>query len=110
GRVYNFPVNAVGNEALREASTESYEIAYTGVIGGRATVTAAYYYTKNQDDIFFTQSARYRAFAPPPGWTAALAPLPAATALGVLEVLPPACNPPLGPDCTSGGLPSQFTY
>jgi outer membrane receptor protein involved in Fe transport len=110
GRVYNFPVNAVGNEALKEESTESYEIAYTGVINSRATVTAAYYYTKNTDDIFFTQSARYRAFAPPPGWTAALAPLPPATALGVLEVLPPACNPPLGPNCTTGGLPSQFTY
>ncbi|MDP1570550.1 MAG: TonB-dependent receptor [Vicinamibacterales bacterium] len=110
GRVFNFPVNAVGNEALKEESTESYEIAYTGVIAKRATVTAAYYYTKGSDEIFFTQNGRYRAFAPPPGWTNALAPLPAATALGVLEVLPPACNPPLGPNCNTGGLPSQFTY
>lgn len=110
GQVFNFPVNAVGNENLKESSTNSYEVAYTGVIANRATLTAAYYYTENKDDIFFTQNGRYRAFAPPPGWTNALAPLPAATALGVLEVLPPACNPPLGPNCTSGGLPSSFTY
>jgi outer membrane receptor protein involved in Fe transport len=110
GRVYNFPVNAIGNEALKEESTESFEVAYTGVVNNRATVTVAYYQTTNTDDIYFTQSARYRAFAPPPGWTSALAPLPATTALGVLEVLPPACNPPLGPNCTTGGLPSQFTY
>lgn len=110
GRVYNFPVIADGNEELKEESTESYEIAYTGVINNRATVTAAFYYTKNTDQIFFTQVGRYRAFAPPPGWTQALAPLPAATALGVLEVLPPACNPPLNPGCTTGGLPSAFSY
>lgn len=110
GRVFNFPVDAIGNEGLTEESSESYEIAYTGVINNRATVSVAYYHTKTTDDIFFTQVARYRAFAPPPGWTQALAPLPPATALGVLEVLPPACNPPLGPDCTTGGLPSRFTY
>ncbi|MGE0042323.1 MAG: TonB-dependent receptor plug domain-containing protein [Vicinamibacterales bacterium] len=110
GRVYNFPVAAVGNPNLKEESTESYEIAYTGVIKNRATVSVALYWTTNTDEIFFTQTGRYRAFNPPPGWTQALAPLPAATALGVLEVLPPACNPPLGPGCTTGGLPSEFSY
>jgi outer membrane receptor protein involved in Fe transport len=110
GQLFNFPVNAGGNEDLKEESSESYEIAYTGVINNRATVTAAYYYTRAKDDIYFTQVGRYRAFAPPPGWTNALFPLPPATALGILEVLPPACNPPLGPNCTTGGLPSQFTY
>ena len=110
GRQYNFPVDALGNEDLKEESTESYEIAYTGVINQRATVTAAFYHTRNSDEIFFTQVDRYRAFAPPPGWLQALAPLPPATALGVLEVLPPACTPPLGPGCTTGGLPSRFSY
>ncbi len=53
--------------------------------------------------------ARYRATNPPPGWTTALAPLPPATALGVLEVLPPPC-PSLTEPCTTGGLPSEFSY
>jgi outer membrane receptor protein involved in Fe transport len=57
------------------------------------------YFTTNRDEIFFTQVARYRAPAPPPGW-----PLPPV----VLEVLPPACVP--GQQCTTGGLPSEFSY
>jgi outer membrane receptor for ferric coprogen and ferric-rhodotorulic acid len=67
------------------------------------------YWTKNTDEIFFTQTGRYRATNPPPGWTTALAPLPPALALGVLEVLPPPC-PSLTAECTSGGLPSEFSY
>jgi len=110
GRVYNFPVHAVGNEGLTEESTQSVELSYTGVINNRATVSAAVYYTKNSDEIFFTQTARYRALSPPPGWTTALAPLPAATALGVLEVLPPACSGGVTAPCITGGLPSEFSY
>jgi outer membrane receptor protein involved in Fe transport len=109
GRTFNFPVNAIGNTDLSEESIESYEIAYTGVIAKRATVSVAVYFTQNKDEIFFTQTARYRALSPPPGWTAALAPLPPATALGVLEVLPPPC-PSLTTPCTTGGLPSEFGY
>lgn len=99
GRVYNFPVLANGNESLVEESTESFEVAYTGVIKNRATVSAAVYFTTNRDEIFFTQVGRYRATAPPPGW-----PLPPV----VLEVLPPACAP--GQTCNTGGLPSEFSY
>jgi outer membrane receptor protein involved in Fe transport len=99
GVVYNFPVLATGNENLVEESTESFEIAYTGSIRNRATLSAAVYWTTNKDEIFFTQVARYRATAPPPGW-----PLPPV----VLEVLPPACVP--GQQCTTGGLPSAFSY
>ena len=82
GVAYNFPVRAIGNEDLTEESTQSFEVAYTGVISNRATVSAAVYFTKNRDEIFFTQTGRYRAAAPPPGW-----PLPPV----VLEVLPPPC-------------------
>ncbi|MDH4064927.1 MAG: TonB-dependent receptor [Acidobacteriota bacterium] len=111
GRVYNFPVGAVGNQDLVQESTDAVELAYTGVINKRATVSAAVYWTKNTDEIFFTQVARYRATSPPPGWTAALAPLPPALALGVLEVLPPSClTLPAGTPCTTGGLPSEFSY
>jgi len=98
GVVYNFPVRAVGNTDLSEESTESFELGYTGVIKKRATVSAAVYWTTNHDEIFFTQTGRYRAAAPPPGW-----PLPPV----VLEVLPPPCT---SATCTSGGLPSEFSY
>ena len=98
GVTYNFPVRAIGNEELTEESTESFEVAYTGIIASRATVSAAVYFTKNRDEIFFTQTGRYRASGPPPGW-----PLPAV----VLEVLPPPCT---GAVCTTGGLPSEFSY
>jgi hypothetical protein len=109
GRVYNFPTAAIGYEDLVQESTNQVELAYTGVLNNRATVSAAVYWTKNTDEIFFTQTARYRATNPPPGWTAALAPLPPALALGVLEVLPPPCAS-LTAECTSGGLPSEFSY
>ncbi len=98
GVIYNFPVAANGNESLTEESTESFEVAYTGVIANRATVSASVYFTTNKDEIFFTQVGRYRATGPPPGW-----PLPAV----VLEVLPPAC---VTATCISGGLPSEFSY
>jgi outer membrane receptor protein involved in Fe transport len=109
GRVYNFPSAAVGNEDLVQESTDAVELAYTGVINQRATVSAAVYYSRNTDEINFTQTARYRATSPPPGWTQALAPLPPALALGVLEVLPPPCASLTAP-CTTGGLPSEFSY
>lgn len=89
GRTFNFPVRAIGNEDLREESVQAFEIGYTGILNERATVSAAVYWTENQDEIFFTQTERYRATSPPPGW-----PLPPA----VLEAIPPP------------GLPSQFSY
>lgn len=98
GSIYNFPVRAVGSEDLREESIESFEIGYTGTIRNRATISAAVYFTTNHDEIFFTQVGRYLPQNPPPGW-----PLPAV----VLAALPPAC-PTL--QCTTGGLPSEFSY
>jgi iron complex outermembrane receptor protein len=106
---FNFPVNAIGNEGLREESIEAVELGYTGIINDRATVSAAVYWTKNSDEIFFTQTARYRAGSPPPGWLQRLSFLPAAVALGILEGIPPACAS-LTAECTNGGLPSEFSY
>ena len=106
---FNFPVSATGNEELKEESTEAYELSYTGIINDRATLSAAVYFTKNTDEIFFTQVGRYRATSPPPGWLQRLAFLPPQLALGILEVLPPACGS-LAAECTTGGLPSQFSY
>jgi outer membrane receptor protein involved in Fe transport len=109
GPVYNFPVQANGNEDLVEQQVDAFEAAYTGVVAQRATVTAAFYYNKSKDDIFFTQVGRYRAANPPPGWLTKVAPLVGtAQALGILEVLPPSC---VGQAvCTGGGIPSEFSY
>ena len=114
GRAFAFPVRAVGSEELTEESTQSYEVAYTGTINNRATVSAAVYFTKNENEIFFTQVGRYRALAPPPNWLATFSPggtpiLPPTSILGILEVLPPACPSPTAA-CTTGGLPSEFSY
>ena len=98
GVVYNFPVRATGNQGLTEESTESIEVGYTGIIAKRATVSAAVYWTTNEDEIFFTQTGRYLPPSPPPGW-----PLPP----GVLAALPPPC---VTLPCTTGGLPSAFSY
>lgn len=109
GPVYNFPVQAGGNEDLVEQQVDAFEAAYTGIIGKRATVTAAFYYNKSKDDIFFTQVGRYRAANPPPGWLNKVGPLVGtAQALGILEVLPPSCVGQV--TCTTGGLPSEFSY
>jgi iron complex outermembrane receptor protein len=114
GRAFAFPVRAIGNQGLSEESTQSYEVGYTGTIANRATVSAAVYYTKNTDEIFFTQTGRYRALSPPPGWLQTFSPggtpiLPVQSVLGILEVLPPACASPVGA-CSTGGLPSEFSY
>lgn len=112
GRNYAFAVRATGNESLKEESIDSFELAYTGVINKRATVSAAVYYTTNHDEIFFTQTGRYRATSPPANWVSTFSPggtpiLPLPNILGILEVLPPACTTAV---CNSGGLPSEFSY
>ncbi|MEZ5419987.1 MAG: TonB-dependent receptor [Vicinamibacterales bacterium] len=111
GPAYNFPVAATGNEDLVEQQVDAFEVAYTGVVAKRATVTAAFYYNKSKDDIFFTQVGRYRANNPPPGWLAKVGPLVGTVqALGILEILPPSClTNPTAP-CATGGLPSAFSY
>jgi outer membrane receptor protein involved in Fe transport len=102
GSLYPFPIRAIGYEELKEESIDAFEIGYTGFIRNRATVSAAWYWNRNQDGIFFTQTNRYRATNPPPRW-----PLPAAA----LEILPPPClGRPPGEPCTDGGLPSEFSY
>jgi outer membrane receptor protein involved in Fe transport len=88
-----FPIRAAGNPNLTQETMTAYEVGYTGVIRGRATVTAAFYYNVTDDGIYFTPNRFFSPAAPPPGW-----PLPPAV-LGVLAGL----NPPVR-------LPSAFTY
>jgi outer membrane receptor protein involved in Fe transport len=70
---------------------DAFEVAYTGTIRNRATVTAAYYYSNFTDSILFTQDTVWPASPPPPGW-----PLPAIVwQLGYLS---------------GARFPSAFTY
>ncbi len=91
-----FPFAAVGNEELKEESLTAYEVGYTGVVAGRATVSAAVYVNDTRNSIFFTQVASYRAANPPPRW-----PLPPAA----LELI--FLSGRFGP---GNGLPAAFSY
>jgi outer membrane receptor protein involved in Fe transport len=120
GRVYNFPVRAVGSEVaapgvvqerLVEQSLTAYEVGYTAVLANRATVSAAFYINDTKDDIFFTQAASYRATMPPPGWPPPPIPPPLGGVLLEALYCPP--DPPAGLPCPFGpgnGLPAAFTY
>ncbi len=90
-----FPIRATGNADLRQETMTAYEVGYTGVVAGRATLTAAIYWNVTKDGIYFTPNAFYGAANPPPTWPSAL--------------LPPALVFPL---LASRGvfLPANFTY
>ena len=91
GRIYRLPVAIAGNTDLKEQSLDAFEIGYSGVLWQRATVSAAFYVNRVEDEILFTQdrSVVYTAQNPPPGW-----PLPPA----VINFVP------------GGSLPARFTY
>jgi outer membrane receptor protein involved in Fe transport len=91
GRIYPLPIKSEGNPDLTEQSLDAFEVGYTGNVGGRAIVSAAFYVNKTKNDIFFTEltDQRYTATNPPPGW-----PLPPA----VIAAVP------------GGSFPAKFTY
>jgi iron complex outermembrane receptor protein len=86
-----FPFRAVGNPDLDQETMTAYEIGYTGVLGRRATVSAAVYWNQTNDAIFFTQVASYTPANPPLTW-------PPQIPTFVIGLIPPP------------GLPSLFTY
>jgi len=47
---------------------DAFEVAYTGNIRARASVSVAWYYNKVSREIFFTQTAAYGIASPPPGF------------------------------------------
>ena len=91
GRIYPLPIQSVGNPDLKEQSVDAFEVGYTGMVAGKATLSAAYYVNRTKNEIFFTEdvAARYTATKPPPGW-----PLPPA----VIAAVPGA------------SFPAKFTY
>ena len=64
--VYLVPTTAVGNQDLTEEHIDAVELAYTGNIGERATISAATYYTEFRDSIYFTQTGSW--LTAPPGF------------------------------------------
>jgi outer membrane receptor protein involved in Fe transport len=87
-----FPIDAEGNQGIREQSLDAYEVGYTGIIAGRATLTAAYYINNFKDDINFAQIGTYSSASPPPNL-----PAPFRPALDFLNSI-------------GRGLPCCFTY
>ncbi|HUF48066.1 MAG TPA: TonB-dependent receptor [Vicinamibacterales bacterium] len=62
------PTRALGNRDLTEEHIDAFEVAFTGNIRNRATVSAAWYYSQWGDQILFTQTGEWGPFGPPPGW------------------------------------------
>jgi outer membrane receptor protein involved in Fe transport len=74
--IYLVPTLATGNKDLTEEHIDAFEVAYTGNIHERATVSVAWYYNKFSQEIFFTQTGTYGPTTPPPGFPG-LGPYPA---------------------------------
>jgi iron complex outermembrane receptor protein len=64
--IYMLPTTATGNKDLTEEYVDAFEVAYTASIRGRATVSAAGFYTKYQDGIYFTTVETWQ--TAPPGF------------------------------------------
>ena len=73
GQTFYVPSFANGNPDLTEEKIDAFEVAFTGNLRDRATLSAAWYYTKFSDQIYFTNTIGgtprfYGATTPPPGW------------------------------------------
>jgi iron complex outermembrane receptor protein len=88
-----FPLTATGSPDLEEERLRAWELGYVGTFQNRVTVSAAAYWNRTENGIYFTRVAAYSAADPPPNW-----PLPA----GVLSVIARLPTPII--------LPSRFTY
>lgn len=67
GLSFAFPVDALGNERLREESLTAYEIGYTGFFGNRTILSGAVYLNEIRDLVQFVQTD-YDSDNPPRGW------------------------------------------
>ena len=80
--VFFVPIRVEGNPDLQEERLDAFEVGYTGVFGGRTTISAAYYVNKFKDQILFTQTGAYGITPPPPGFPAQVGPFPGALLWG----------------------------
>ncbi len=65
-QIFLVPTTAVGNTNLTEESIDAFEVAYTGHLRNRTTVSAALFYTNYQDGIYFTTTGIWQ--TAPPGF------------------------------------------
>jgi outer membrane receptor protein involved in Fe transport len=65
--IFFVPTRATGNPNLTEEHTDQFEVSYTGKIGAKSLFSAAWYYNKVSNEIFFTVKSLYT--TPPAGWT-----------------------------------------
>jgi len=72
-QIYLIPTYVDGNPDLTEEHIDAYEVAYTGNVRNRASVSAAFYYTNFSQEIFFTQTGTWT--TAPPGFPG-LGPVP----------------------------------
>jgi outer membrane receptor protein involved in Fe transport len=79
--VFLVPTTALGNQDLKEEHIDAFEVSYTGNVLDRVTVSAATYFTKFSNEIFFTTSGTWT--TPPPGFPG-LGPFPPAALWGAL--------------------------
>jgi len=66
--VYAFPVSTIGSSELDEEVVDSFELAYSGKLGPRATLEAAVFYTRKEDTIDLYTQTTYGPGDPPPNW------------------------------------------
>jgi outer membrane receptor protein involved in Fe transport len=96
------PTRATGNPDLTEEHTDAFEVSFTGKVGSKSLFSAAWYYNKVSDEIFFTTKTFHT--TPPAGFTT----LPQFAALGAL-------GPVLATGVWNGvqasaKFPSEYTY
>jgi len=98
------PTRATGNPDLTEEHTDAFEVSYSGRVGQRGLLTAAWYYNKISNEIFFTTKSKFALNAPPAGWTS----LPQWGAFGAAGTI--VATQVWGGIQNSVGFPSEYTY
>ena len=96
--IYRVPTTAVGNLDLNEERMDAFEVGYSAAINHRVILSAAYYYTKLKDEIFFTQTSAWGASPAPPGFPG-LGPFPGAAIWAQFYAAAPQIR-----------FPKEFTY
>ncbi len=67
--IYRVPLTAVGNPDLKEERMDAFELGYSAsLVNNRVVLSAAFYYARLTDEIFFTQVSTWGASPAPPNF------------------------------------------
>jgi outer membrane receptor protein involved in Fe transport len=102
--VFLVPTRATGNHDLTEEHIDAFEVSYTGKVGERTLVSAAYYVNKTKNSIFFTVKENYALTVPPAGFTS----IPKWALLGPAGPL--VATQVWGGVQASANFPKEYTY